>query len=150
MREPPKPLQVYVVEGSAIIRRLIASTIDAAGAKLIGERADAASAIVDLGRLRPDLILLDISLKSGTGFDVLEALKECDPRQSALKVVLTRDGSAAFRDLSFRMGANGFFDKATQMHEVLALINALAAEKLRRRAPRAKPLHPTEESDSRI
>src|SRR6266496_4336746 len=47
MHELPKPLQVYVVEDSPIIRRLLASTIEAAGAKLVGYSADASSAIAD-------------------------------------------------------------------------------------------------------
>ena len=74
MQEIPKPLQVYVVEDSPIIRRLLASTIEAAGAELVGFSANALAAIADLGALEPDLILIDISLDSGSGFDVLRAL----------------------------------------------------------------------------
>ena len=129
MHELPKPLRVYVVEDSTIIRRLLTSTIEAAGAELIGHSADAQSAIADLSGLRPDLILIDISLNSGTGFDVLEALQEINPKPSAIKVVLTNHASAEFKHLSFRLGANGFFDKATETSQVLALIDALAAEK---------------------
>ena len=79
MREIPKPLQVYIVEDSTIIRRLLTSTIEAAGAELVGHSGDAQSAIADLSVLRPDLILIDISLNSGTGFDVLKALQERNP-----------------------------------------------------------------------
>jgi len=132
MHEFPKPLQVYIVEDSTIIRRLLTSTIEAAGAELIGHSADAPSAIADLSVLRPDLILIDISLNSGTGFDVLEALQELKPSPPAIKAVLTNHASAEFRDLSFRLGANGFFDKASETSQVLALIDALAAEKKRR------------------
>ena len=132
MHELAKPLQVYVVEASPIIRRLLASTIEAAGAKLIGYSADAPSAIADLSSLRPDLILIDVTLKSGSGFDVLEALQALEPRPSAIKVVLTKHATEEFRSLSFRLGANGFFDKATETSQVLALITALASEKERR------------------
>jgi DNA-binding NarL/FixJ family response regulator len=135
MYELPKPLRVYVIEDSTIIRRLLASTIEAAGAELMGYSGDADSAISDLSVLRPDLILIDISLNSGTGFDVLEALQELDPKPSSIKVVLTNHTTAEFRDLSFRLGANGFFDKASETSQVLALINALAAEKQQRCRP---------------
>jgi DNA-binding NarL/FixJ family response regulator len=133
MRESIKPLQVYVVEDSPIIRRLLTSGIEAAGAELIGESADAPSAVADLAQLRPDLIVIDIALKSGTGFDVLEGLQELDPQPAAIKIVLTNYASAEYLRISLRMGANGFFDKATEAAQVLALIGALAAEKKKRR-----------------
>ena len=134
MREIPKPLQVYIVEDSTIIRRLLTSTIEAAGAELVGHSGDAQSAIADLSVLRPDLILIDISLNSGTGFDVLKALQERNPVPPAIKVVLTNYASAEYESLSFSMGANGFFNKASDTSQVLALIDALASEKRRRRS----------------
>jgi|SRR5205085_2256158 len=148
MHELPKPLQVYVVEDSPIIRRLLTSTVEAAGAELIGHSADASSAIADLSSLRPDLILIDLSLKSGSGFDVLEALQALEQKPSAIKVVLTNHASEEFKSLSFRMGANGFFDKGTETSQVLALITALASEKRRWNLPNGSR-HPRWEKDSR-
>jgi DNA-binding NarL/FixJ family response regulator len=132
MQEIPKPLQVYVVEDSRIIRRLLASTIEAAGAQLIGHSANALTAIADLGALQPDLILIDISLDSGSGFDVLRALQERNLGPSAIKVVLTNHANPEYQNLSFSLGADSFFDKASETSQVLALINALTAEKRRR------------------
>ena len=138
MSELVKPLQVYVVEDSAIMRRLLVDAVRAAGAEHIGDSADAQSAIEALSKLRPDLVLIDIALKSGTGFDVLEALQKIDSRPALIKVVLTNHASPEYRAMSFRMGANGFFDKGTQTMEVLALINALATEKRAKSAPTAR------------
>jgi DNA-binding NarL/FixJ family response regulator len=132
MNEIPKPLQVYVVEDSPIIRRLLASTIEAAGAELVGHSASALAAIADLGVLLPDLILIDISLDSGSGFDVLRALQEQKLGSSAVKVVLTNYANAEYENLSLQLGANRFFDKSSETSQVLALISALAAEKRRR------------------
>jgi len=130
MNEIPKPLQVYIVEDSTIIRRLLASTIEAAGAELVGSSGGAQSAIADLSTLRPDLIVVDISLSSGNGFDVLRALQEQKLVPAAIKVVLTNFASAENEDLSLRLGANRFFDKSSETSQVLALINVLAAERL--------------------
>jgi DNA-binding NarL/FixJ family response regulator len=149
MHELPKPLQVYLVEDSPIIRRLLASTIEAAGAELIGQSADASSAIAELSSLRPDLIVIDIRLRSGSGFDVLEALQALAPKPSAIKVMLTNHASEEFRALSFRMGANGFFDKASETSQVLALITALASEKQRRWNLPNGSSHSVQENDSR-
>jgi CheY-like chemotaxis protein len=132
VQEIPKPLQVYVVEDSPIIRRLLGSTIEATGAELIGYSANALTAIADLGALQPDLILIDISLDSGSGFDVLRALQERNLGPSAIKVVLTNHANPEYQNLSLSLGADSFFDKASETSQVLALIGALAAEKRRR------------------
>jgi CheY-like chemotaxis protein len=131
MSEISKLLQVYIVEDSPIIRRLLTSTIEAAGAELVGSSGGAQSAIAELSMLRPDLIVVDISLNSGNGFDVLRALQERKLVPAAIKVVLTNFASAENEDLSLRLGANRFFDKSNETSQVLALINVLAAERLR-------------------
>jgi CheY-like chemotaxis protein len=130
MSEISKLLQVYVVEDSPIIRRLLTSTIEAAGAELVGSSTGAQSAIADLSVLLPDLIVVDISLNSGNGFDVLRALQERNLVPAAIKVVLTNFASAENENLSLRLGANRFFDKSNETAQVLALINVLAAERL--------------------
>jgi len=130
MSEISKLLQVYVVEDSPIIRRLLVSTIEAAGAELVGSSTGAQSAIADLSVLLPDLIVVDISLNSGNGFDVLRALQERKLVPAAIKVVLTNHANAEYENLSLSLGANRFFDKSSETSQVLALINALAAERL--------------------
>jgi DNA-binding NarL/FixJ family response regulator len=129
MDEIPKSLQVYVVEDSPIIRRLLTSTIEAAQAELVGHSASAQKAIADLEVLQPDLVVIDIALDSGTGFDVLRALQERGLAQAAVKVVLTNRANAEYRDLSYRLGADSFFDKSAEISQVLALITALAGER---------------------
>ena len=76
MSEMSKPLQVYVVEDSQITQRLLASAIEEAGAEVSGSSADAQTAIGDVFALQPDMVLIDISLASGSGFDVLKALQD--------------------------------------------------------------------------
>ena len=81
------------------------------------------------GITRPDLIVVDISLNSGNGFDVLRALQEQKLVPAAIKVVLTNHASAEYENLSLSLGANRFFDKSSETSQVLALINVLAAER---------------------
>ena len=105
----PKPLQVYVVEDSPILQRLLASTIASAGAELSGCSADAQTAIADVFAAEPDLILIDIRLASGSGFDVLRTLQEQSLAPKAIKVVLTNYADCEYHDLCVRLGADRFF-----------------------------------------
>jgi DNA-binding NarL/FixJ family response regulator len=135
MDEMPKPLQVYIVEDSPIVERLLASAIAAAGAELSGCSADAQTAIGDVFALQPDLILIDIGLASGSGFDVLKTLQEHSLVPEAIKVVLTNHANAEYENRSLRLGADRFFDKSSETSQALALIGALAAERLSSIAP---------------
>ena len=136
MDDMPKPLRVYVVEDSPILERLLTSAIVAAGAEMTGCSADAETAIGDVFALQPDLILIDLRLASGSGFDVLRALQDHNLVPDAIKVVLTNHAKAEYENLSLRLGADRFFDKSSETSEALALISALAAERLSSALPR--------------
>ena len=144
MNEMPKPVQVYLVEDSPIIQRLLGSAIEAAGAKLSGCSADAQTAIADLFGLEPepDLILIDIGLASGTGFDVLRAMQDHGFASSAMKVVLTNYASPEYQDLSLRLGADRFFDKSSEASQALELIDAMVADKRSSVSSRRPSPHP--------
>ena len=133
-----RPLQVYVVEDSEIILRLLDSAIEASGSELIGHAADAEQAIHDLQSLKPDLVLIDLVLVSGTGFDVLEALRTRKIARKAIAAVFTNHVSDENRARSFRLGASYVFDKSTQGWEALHLINKMSAARARRRSPGAE------------
>ena len=130
MNEMPKPLQVYIVEDSQIVERLLASAVVAAGAEVSGSSADAETAIGDVFALQPDLIMIDIGLASGSGFDVLKTLQDHSLVPGAVRVVLTNHADAESHDLSLQLGADRFFDKSSETSQALALISALAAERL--------------------
>ena len=137
MNEKPEPLQVYVVEDSPIIQRLLASAIAAAGAKMVGCSANAQEAIADVFALEPDLVLIDIGLASGSGFDVLETLQMDNLAPEAVKVVLTNHANTEYENLSRRLGADRFFDKSSETWEAVTLIHKLAANKRGGDAPPA-------------
>ena len=50
---------------------------------------------------------------------------------TAIKVVFTNHAQPQFEKLSHTLGADRFFDKSSDTSQVLALINALAAESRR-------------------
>ena len=127
MSEFSKQLQVYLVEDSPLMQRMLASTIEAAGAEMVGHSDSAQRAIHEIFALQPDLILIDISLHSGNGFDVLRLLRYRGVAQPARKVVLTNHANAEYRALSFRLGADQFYDKSFEMLKVLELIRVMAA-----------------------
>jgi len=122
-----KPLQVYIVEDSPILQRLLISAIEGGGAEIVGCSCDADAAIADLFTAQPDVVVLDISLKSGSGFDVLKVLQEHNLVPEAIKVVLTNHATAEYREICTLLGADRFFDKM-ETAKALAFIGALATD----------------------
>jgi DNA-binding NarL/FixJ family response regulator len=66
---------------------------------------------------------------------VLKTLQHHSLVPAAIKVVLTNHADAESQSLSFQLGADRFFDKSSETSQALALISALAAERLSGSAP---------------
>jgi CheY-like chemotaxis protein len=124
-----EPLRVFIVEDSPIISRLLVTATQAAGAVLLGTSDNAQDAIAQLSQVQPDLILIDIALASGSGFDVLRALQSASTASTAIKAVLTNHATDENRKESSRLGASHFFDKSTGGWLAIELINELAASR---------------------
>jgi two-component system response regulator RegX3 len=94
----------------------------------------AAEALELAPRLDPDLVLLDVMLPDGSGFDVLRALR----RDSRVPVVmLTARGDEADRIVGLELGADDYVVKPFSAREVAARIRAVL-----RRADEARPEEP--------
>jgi CheY-like chemotaxis protein len=143
MINPAKPLQVYVVEDSDIVLRLLTSAIESAGGELMGAADNAQQAILELQNLRPNLVMIDLVLAEGSGFEVLDAIQTGGAGRGAIGVVFTNHVTTEDRERSFLLGASYFFDKSTQGRQALELINKMAAERRARTSTRADPGRPS-------
>ena len=121
------PLQVFIVEDSPLVRDRLDAAVVAAGGIVVGHSEAANDAIAGLATAQADLIIIDIQLRAGTGFEVLSALQTTAGESSATKIVLTNHASAEYRDRSFQLGADAFFDKSSETSQLLELIHKLAA-----------------------
>lgn len=69
------PLKVLIVDDTRLARQELRTLLaELAGVECVGEADDVPAAQAAIEKLQPDLVLLDIQMPSGTGFDVLEAL----------------------------------------------------------------------------
>ena len=119
-------MQVFLVEDSAAIRERVAAMLAATpNAELAGHAADADGAIRGILAGSPDVVLLDISLAGGSGFDVLRAVRPQAPQIDFY--VLSNVSAYPYRQLADTLGVRGFFDKSTEFERVFELIAERAA-----------------------
>ena len=85
--------RVLVVDDHAAFRRSASALLIADGFDVVGEAADGEDAIEAVGRLRPDVVLLDIQLPGLDGLAVTERIG-AGPGKPAVILVSSRDASA--------------------------------------------------------
>jgi DNA-binding NarL/FixJ family response regulator len=114
------PLRIYFVEDSEAIRERLQHAATLAGASSAGYADRADIAIRDILAGRPDMVLLDLQLAEGTGFDVLRALQRKAPGIEVY--VVSNNSEEPYRTCAARLGARGFYDKTHDFMRVLDLI----------------------------
>ena len=102
--------RVLIVDDHPSFRASARVLLEAEGFDVVGEAADGAQAITEAGRLRPEVVLLDVQLPDIDGFDVAARLTGADDAPTVI-LVSSRDGSD-FGPLVTRSGARGFVPKA--------------------------------------
>ena len=120
-------MEIFLVDDSPIIRaRLIELLAAVPGTHVVGEASSAAEAIDAILDTRPDVVVLDLSLAAGTGFDVLKAVQRKAPQIDFY--MLSNFSSEPYRQLASRLGARGFFDKSSEFQHVRDIITARATQ----------------------
>ena len=121
-------MKIFLVEDSAVLRdRLMMQLAHKKNAELVGSADDAPGAIEQIQRLCPDLVILDIRLRQGNGYQVLKAIKT--PHQAPTILVLTNFPYPQYRDIFLANGAEYFFDKSTEFDNAMDCLTKLLEEK---------------------
>ena len=71
-------------------------------------------------------MIIDLHLRSGTGFDLLSRLKGASALSGLKKVVLTNFATPAFRQRCASLGADYFFDKSLEFDRAINVLDDLA------------------------
>jgi DNA-binding NarL/FixJ family response regulator len=91
-------------------------------------------AIASVRRTDPDVVILDLHLKQGTGFGVLRSLPAESDRPTV--VVLTNFDLPEYRSQAYALGVNYFLDKANEFDRIPEILEEIAARKAEDVAPR--------------
>ncbi len=123
-------LRVLLVEDSPIICDLIAELINSVPGVTVAESVGSEDdAIVALGRLGVDVVILDLQLRTGTGFGVLRAL--AGMQQQPAVVVLTNFALKTYQDTALALGAHAFLDKSRDYDRLPGILTDIAAARPR-------------------
>jgi CheY-like chemotaxis protein len=118
-------LRVLLVEDSQVICNLVTNMINGvAGLTVVESVATEADAIEAVARGDIDVVILDLQLRSGSGFGVLRAMHAM-PRKPAV-VVFTNFALRTYREAALGLGAQHFLDKSRDYDRLPKLLTELA------------------------
>lgn len=127
----PHTIRVVLVDDSALVRQGIKAVLGAHAStppiNVIGEAANVAEAISTVARLKPDVVLLDIRLPDGSGFDACKEILKNQPDTRVL--VLTSFTNDSFIYDAITAGAQGYLMKEIDPQGLVQAIRDIASGK---------------------
>lgn len=118
------PLRTALIEDEAAFRGALASAVmQAEGLELVGTATDLPDGLQLLRRVRPDLLLVDLQLPSGSGLRLIETAAAELPETEV--VVVTTLGDEASVLAALAAGAVGYLLKQGQAHRLVEQLQSL-------------------------
>jgi DNA-binding NarL/FixJ family response regulator len=119
--------KVLIVDDHAFIRRGIQSILNASGEwELVGEAENGVNAVRMAGELKPDLIVMDVSMPEMNGIEATRSIHRDLPN---IKIVLlTLHDSAELVRSAFRAGAQAYLLKSEAEQELLRALRIVSGD----------------------
>ena len=119
--------KIVLVEDSAALREGVRNMLsEIPGLNVHGEFEAAQDAIRGIDRIRPDIVILDIGLKSGNGLEVLHHLNQVHPRCTA--IVFSNRVDTEYRKQAMHRGATHVFNKFSESEQLFDAVATLVTD----------------------
>lgn len=119
-----KTIRTLIADDHALVRAGIRALVEKIkGVTVVAEAGKGSEALKLIEELKPNLILLDITMPDGSGFDVLQHVSKNDPDIRVIVLTVHEAGEYAIRAL--REGAAGFLPKSAASTELEQAIQSV-------------------------
>jgi DNA-binding NarL/FixJ family response regulator len=119
-------LRVFLADDHAVVREGLKALINAqTGMEVVGEAADGQAALDGATALRPDVVVMDISMPGLSGARATEQLKQACPQVKVLALTVHED-KGYLRQL-LEAGASGYVLKRAAAEELVHALRTVAA-----------------------
>jgi DNA-binding NarL/FixJ family response regulator len=123
------PVRIVLADDHLLVRAGIRSLVEAIpGAAIVGEANDGREALALVRELRPDLAIMDITMKELNGIDATAQMKAELPATRVL--ILSMHSTSEFVMRAMRAGANGYLVKDAAPLELRMAIEAVMRDEM--------------------
>jgi DNA-binding NarL/FixJ family response regulator len=117
-------MRILIADDHHLVRRGVGDLLSKeAGWEICGEATDGAQAFQKACELNPDLVLLDISMPDGSGFEAARRIRQEIPHVKIL--MMSHHDPTQFVQSAIASGADGCIDKARLAPDLVATIKSL-------------------------
>lgn len=104
-------MKILVVDDHATFRRSLSEFLRSlAGIEVVGEAANGKEAIEQTAQLHPDLVLMDVSMPTMSGYDATRIIKDQHPETRV--VILSSHSGEVYRSAARESEADGYIEKS--------------------------------------
>lgn len=122
-----QPLRVLLVEDNEdIVEMLTAECQEIDHVTVVGRAATANEAIESFLAIEPDVVLIDVQLRTGSGIDVIRGIRLLGERPRPVLLAMSNALSETVRPACLSAGADEFFDKSLEYEKLLVRLAELA------------------------
>ena len=113
--------RIFLVDDHPLVREGLTNLINGQNDLIVcGEAEDSAGAMTGIAKTRPDVALVDISLKNESGLELVKNLENQFPLVAL--IVLSMHDEALYAERALRAGARGYVMKRESTKSVLASV----------------------------
>ena len=118
--------KIMMVDDAAFMRKVIKDTLSKAGYTDLYEAVDGADAVEKYNEIKPDLVLMDITMPNMDGLEALKAIRAADGNANV--VMCSAMGQETMVIDAIRSGAKDFIVKPFKGERVLKTVTSIVGE----------------------
>jgi DNA-binding NarL/FixJ family response regulator len=116
-------VRVLLADDHALFRDGVRSLLEARGVEVVGEAGDGHDAVANALALRPDVVLMDITMPRMDGLEATRLIKARAPEIKIVMLTVSDEDRTVFE--AIKSGAQGYLLKNLQAGEFLALLEGV-------------------------
>jgi len=137
MTERPPEFTVMLVDDHTMLRQGLRRSLETEGVRVIAEAANGDDAVKLALNMKPDVVLMDVSMPGTDGIEATRKLMAADARQRVVMLTMHMDRDVIER--AIKAGAVGYMTKDSSVRDVVTAIS-LAANGDRAMSPKLAEL----------
>lgn len=116
-------IQLFIVDDHPVVRQALADRVSSTlGMSMCGECETSEEALQQVEALRPDVVVIDLSLQDTHGVDLIQTIKERWPEVQV--VVYSMHDEVVYAERAIRAGAAGYVMKGEPTEQLISAIQA--------------------------
>jgi two-component system, chemotaxis family, chemotaxis protein CheY len=121
-------LRYLVVDDSVFARKNVAKMVETFGGEIAGEAGDGCTAITEYDRVRPDVVLMDITMPQMEGIEAAERIIRNDP--DARVIMVSSVGYQENIVAALQKGAKHFVQKPVKAEVLYEVVKYVMADRI--------------------